>query len=82
MNAVLERAQLLAVTSHLGAGYLLDLEALARQLLGLSDVEAASQSLALALGHALPRVIPEHLSASHAEVVDHWLGAPGGPPSP
>ena len=76
VNAVLERAQLLAATSHLGAGYLLDLESLARQLLGLSDVEAASQSLAVALGHALPRVIPEHLSASHAEVADHWLGAP------
>ena len=75
VNSVLERAQLLAATSHLGASYLLDLEALARHLLGLAGVEAASQALAIAFGHALPRVISEHLSAAHADVADHWEGA-------
>ncbi|HEX5416172.1 MAG TPA: DUF2397 family protein, partial [Chloroflexota bacterium] len=40
VNAVLQRAQLLAATAHLSASYLNDLESLARRLLGTETAEA------------------------------------------
>lgn len=74
VNAVLQKAQLLAATSHLGAGFLNDLEALARKLLRTAEVEAAAQSTAVALAHRVPRLLAENLSASSDEDGDPWDG--------
>lgn len=74
VNAVLQRAQLLAATSNFGAGLLTDLEMLAQRLLRMSDAEAASQALAVALAHPVPRLLPEHLSARQADGPDPWTG--------
>lgn len=73
VNAVLQRAQLLAATSHLGAGFLVDLESLARQLLRADDVESAARTTAVAFAHTLPRVFPERLAPSADASVEPWL---------
>ncbi|HVC32592.1 MAG TPA: DUF2397 family protein [Chloroflexota bacterium] len=72
MNAVLQRAQLLAATSNRGAGFLTDLETLARRLLATTETEAAAQTLAVAFAHAAPRLISEHQSNHLADLSDPW----------
>ncbi len=76
VNAVLQRAQLLAATAHLGAGFLVDLETLAQQLLRLTDLEAAASLTAVAFAHGLPRLLPERLTPSGDAAANPWAGEP------
>ena len=76
VNAVLQRAQLLAATAHLSASYLNDLEALAQRLLRAESGEAAAQTFAVAFAHATPRLLPEHLTVSAGDAVDPWQDYP------
>jgi uncharacterized protein (TIGR02677 family) len=97
VNAVLQRAQLLATTAHLGASYLVDLESLAQRLLRLEDAEAAGQLLQVAFAHQIPRALPERLAGTNLDPASPWEGHPaisltfqpiqrasgsGGPPTP
>ncbi|HVC34732.1 MAG TPA: DUF2397 family protein [Chloroflexota bacterium] len=72
VNAVLQRAQLLAATSHLGAGFLSDLETFARQILQMTEAEAAAQAMAVAFAHPTPRLLPEHLTAGRVDLDNPW----------